>query len=216
MIELHTHTVYSDGKLLPSSLARRAQVLEYRALVLSDHADCTNFDWILGQQSQGLKSLGMFSGLDLFLGLELTHVPPPLMEDVAHAARAAGAQILLAHGESLADTVAPGTNLAAIEAGVDILAHPGLMSLEDACAAAERGVLLEISCRAGHCLSNGHVLKMARKAGAEVVLGGDVHSAKDLTTRQQRRCIALGAGMSEEEVLGAERAADNLVQRLLV
>ena len=58
------------------------------------------------------------------------------------------------------EPVETGTNLAAIEAGVDILAHPGLITPEEATLAAERGVALEITTRAGHSLTNGHVAAM--------------------------------------------------------
>lgn len=213
MIEVHTHTVFSDGTLLPAALARRARIQGYQALAFTDHADWTNYAWILEQQAQSLTHLGLFSGLDLIVGLELTHVPPPLIREMVEAARNAGAQLVLAHGQSLADCVETGTNLAAIEAGVDILAHPGLMSAEEVSLAQQQDVLLEISCRAGHCLANGHVLSMARQYGAKVVLGSDVHVAADLPSRGQRKLIALGAGMSEEEYIQAESTAQSLMHK---
>ncbi|WP_027369622.1 histidinol phosphate phosphatase domain-containing protein [Desulfovermiculus halophilus] len=212
MIEFHTHTVFSDGKLLPAALARRARMLDYQAVAFTDHADWTNYAWILERHMQSLTPRGLFCGLDLIVGLELTHVPPPLMHEMVDSARQNGAQLILAHGESLADGVEIGTNLAAIEAGVDILAHPGLIQEEEARLAGEKGVLLEISARSGHCLTNGHVAAVARKHGAQVVLGSDVHVAADLPSREQRRCIALGAGLSEEEYLQAERRAQDLLQ----
>jgi len=213
MIETHTHTVLSDGKMVPAALARRARSLGYRAIVFTDHADWTNYAWILQQHIQSLTPSGLFSGLDLIPGIELTHIPPPLLQDMVEAVRRAGARIVLVHGETLADDVETGTNLAAIEAGVDILAHPGLITPEEISLAGEKGVLLEISGRAGHCLTNGHVAAQARRYGAQVVLGNDVHVANDLPTREQRRCIALGAGMSEQEFLQAETAAQNLLPK---
>lgn len=213
MIETHTHTVLSDGKMVPAALARRARSLGYRAIVFTDHADWTNYAWILQQHIQSLSTSGLFSGLDLIPGIELTHIPPPLLQDMVEAVRRAGARIVLAHGETLADDVETGTNLAAIEARVDILAHPGLITPEEISLAGEKGVLLEISGRSGHCLTNGHVAAKARKYGAQVVLGNDVHVATDLPTREQRRCIAFGAGMSEQEFLQAETAAQNLLSK---
>ena len=44
MIDLHTHSILSDGELLPSELARRAQVEGYRIIGISDHADPSNLD----------------------------------------------------------------------------------------------------------------------------------------------------------------------------
>jgi histidinol phosphatase-like PHP family hydrolase len=214
MIELHTHTVFSDGNMVPAALARQARVQGYRALVFTDHADWTNYAWILQQHSQSLSHQGLFSGLELVVGIELTHVPPPLISEMVDTVRQAGAQLVLVHGQSAVDCVETGTNLAAIEAGVDILAHPGLISPEEVRLAEEYGVLLEISGRAGHCLSNGHVLALARKFGAQVVLGGDVHVAADVLARERRKIIARGAGMSEEEYIQAETAAQKLVEKV--
>ena len=58
-----------------------------------------------------------------------------------------------------------GTNRAAIEAGADIVSHPGIISTEDLLLAKEKGVALEITSRKGHSLSNGHVAKEAIKFG---------------------------------------------------
>ena len=64
----------------------------------------------------------------------------------------------------------PGTNRAAIEAGADIIAHPGLITEDDANLAKSNNVRLEISGRKGHSYANGHVVKVAKKAGVKLVL----------------------------------------------
>ena len=46
MVELHTHTVLSDGDLIPAELARRAEVLGTQALVFTDHVDGSLVDHI--------------------------------------------------------------------------------------------------------------------------------------------------------------------------
>jgi histidinol phosphatase-like PHP family hydrolase len=69
------------------------------------------------------------------------------------------------HGETIVEPVLPGTNRAAIAAGVDILAHPGLITKEEAMLAAQKGVLLEITTRRGHSFTNGHVASIARVCG---------------------------------------------------
>jgi len=148
------------------------------------------------------------------VGIELTHVPPPLICEMVATVRQAGAQLILVHGQSPGDCVENGTNLAAIEAGADILAHPGLIRPEEVSLAAQNGVFLELSGRADHCLTNGHVVTLARKLGAQVVLGGDVHVASDLSARDRRRCIALGAGLTESEYSQAETAAQKLVEKV--
>ena len=142
-------------------------------------------------------------------GVELTHVPPALIGPLTRMARDHGAHIVVVHGETLAEPVAEGTNQAALEAGVDLLAHPGLITPEQAELAAQKGVLLEISARKGHCLANGHVARLARAAGANMVINTDSHAPSDLIDQDQARRVALGAGLEEEEVealfMNAER-----------
>ncbi len=47
MIDLHSHSLYSDGELLPAEALRRVTVLGYRFLGITDHVDASNFDLVL-------------------------------------------------------------------------------------------------------------------------------------------------------------------------
>lgn len=215
MIDLHTHTFFSDGGLLPSELARRARVAGYQALAFTDHADASNIRTLLENLRPVTDQGAAYHGVDLVLGVELTHVPPALIAQTVESARQYGAQIVLVHGETVVEPVDAGTNLAAIEAGADILAHPGLITAEDARLAAEKGVYLEITTRKGHSLTNGHVAAMARKYGAKLVINNDAHAPGDLVSRELRRAAALGAGLSEEEYLRAEAHSRAVLSSLL-
>lgn len=215
MIDLHTHTFFSDGGLLPSELARRARVVGYQALAFTDHADTSNLFFLLENLGRVTAQGAAYHGLDLLLGVELTHVPPALIGQTVETARLNGAQIVLVHGETVVEPVDTGTNLAAIEAGVDVLAHPGLLTVEDARLAAEKGVSLEITTRKGHSVTNGHVAAMARRFGAKLVINNDAHAPGDLVSREMRRTVALGAGLSEEEYLQAEANSRALVSRIM-
>jgi histidinol phosphatase-like PHP family hydrolase len=46
MIDLHTHTVFSDGELIPFELARRAENMGYKFIAFTDHMDFSSFDFI--------------------------------------------------------------------------------------------------------------------------------------------------------------------------
>jgi histidinol phosphatase-like PHP family hydrolase len=131
----------------------------------------------------------------------------------AAEARALGAQVIVCHGETLVEPVAPGTNRAALEADVDILSHPGLISVEDAQLAARRGICLELSARKGHSLSNGHVARTALAAGAKLVVNSDAHAPGDLVPLELARKVALGAGLSEEQFEQCRRNAEELVKK---
>lgn len=215
MIDLHTHTVFSDGVLIPAELARRATMAGYRALCFTDHADASNMEFILRNVRRFVDEAGPFFEISLFAGVELTHVPPALLPASVARARELGAQLVVVHGETVVEPVAPGTNLAAIEAGCDVLAHPGLLGEAEAALAAERGVALEVTTRKGHSLTNGHVVELARRFQARIVINNDAHEPGDLVSRDLRRKVALGAGLSAEECERAETNAAALVQRLL-
>ena len=95
------------------------------------------------------------------------------------------------------EPVVAGTNLAAVSSPyVDILAHPGLISPEEAKIASENGIFLEVSGRKGHGLSNGHVVKTASEAGASIILDSDAHEPEDLMTREYAEKVALGSGLN--------------------
>lgn len=216
MIDLHTHTTYSDGELIPAELARRAKVAGYKALAFTDHADHSNVQFVLDSLLRLVRDYSIHSDIELLAGVEITHVPPALIPECVRLARETGAQVVNVHGETLVEPVAGGTNLAAIEAGVDILAHPGLITEKEARLAAEKNVFLEITTRKGHSLTNGHVLAMARKANARLVINNDAHAPGDLVGRDLRRRIGLGAGMSEEDLHMCEENAREFVRRKIM
>jgi histidinol phosphatase-like PHP family hydrolase len=214
MIDLHTHTLNSDGELIPAELWRRAQVMGYRYLGVTDHVDASNFSEVFGRLKAAAHSLNRGQAPVLIPGLEFTHLPPDLIKPLVQQARELGVPLIVVHGETLVEPVAPGTNRAALEADIDILSHPGLITREEAALAAARGITLEISARKGHGLANGHVAAMARKTGAPLVVNTDTHSPGDLITRAQAERIARGAGLTDAEVTALFTHAESLARRL--
>ncbi len=198
MIDLHTHSLLSDGELLPSELIRRAEVIGYRGMAITDHADSSNLDWVLPRLVQVCKDFETNGRIRVIPGIELTHLPPALIPSMIAQARALGARLVVVHGETLAEPVPPGTNRRAILAGADILAHPGLISEEEAALAQEKGVFLEITSRKGHSISNGHVARMAEKTGALLVLDTDAHGPEDLITAEKALNVVMGAGLPRD------------------
>ena len=213
MIDLHTHTIFSDGELIPAELTRRAAVTGYRAIAMTDHGDASNLDLIIPRIVRVADDLGRAWGLTVLPGIELTHVPPADIAQAAREARRLGAKIIVVHGETIVEPVAPGTNRAALEADIDILAHPGLITPEDVASAAARGILLEITTRKGHSLANGHVARLALAHGAKLTVNTDSHSPGDLTPLPMARKIAMGAGLTEEQFEQCLRNAEELVER---
>ncbi|MDI9617470.1 histidinol phosphate phosphatase domain-containing protein [Methanothermobacter sp.] len=199
-IDLHTHSLLSDGELLPSELARRACVLGHEAIAITDHIDASNINTITSL-IDAVEDIGDNWDISVIPGAEITHAPVEIIEKLAVRARGLGAEIIVVHGETIVEPVIPGTNHAAVSCPeVDILAHPGLITVDDAELARENGVTLEISARKGHCLGNGHVARVAREVGVPVVIDTDTHAPGDLLDYDTARRVGLGAGLNESEV----------------
>ncbi|MBU0700966.1 histidinol phosphate phosphatase domain-containing protein [bacterium] len=200
MIDLHTHSLLSDGILLPSEILQQAKARKIEALAITDHVDLSNIDWVIPRLvnvCQHLKG----QGVCLIPGVEITHVPPELISSLAIKARELGARIVIVHGETIVEPVPLGTNLAALNSDIDILAHPGLLTRKEAELAKQRGIALEITARKGHCLTNGLVAKMAQIIGARLILNTDAHTDTDLITLEEAEKIAQGAGVEDFRTL---------------
>lgn len=215
MIDLHTHSLFSDGVLIPSELVRRAMVKGYEAIAITDHADGSNMDFIIPRVVRAAEDLSGLLPITVIPGIELTHVPPEAIKELVRQARKMGAKLVVVHGESPVEPVAEGTNKAAIAAGADILSHPGLIKAQDASLAARKGVFLEITARKGHSLTNGHVARTALKAGAKLVLNTDAHEPGDLIDDSFASIVLLGAGLDLKESAIVFRNSREIVNRIL-
>lgn len=213
MIDFHVHV--GDQALLPSEALRRARLHGYKAVGLVVRADSSTMSQLLPWLLQLSRHYALYSGVEAFAGVELVNVPPPLMPEAVGEARSLGATLVLAHGESMDGVTESGTNLAAIEAGVDILAHPGLLTAEDAALAAERNVLLELTSAPMHSLANAHVAAMAVEYGCGLVFGGNIKGPHDFLTRDIYQGVLRGARITGEALMIFEASQNNLLQRLL-
>jgi len=214
MIDLHTHTFFSDGALIPSELVRRAEALGYRAIAITDHVDYSNYSFILEKLYLTLEVLNENTSVIVIPGVEITHVPPTKIPELIQKCREEGAKLVVVHGETIVEPVSPGTNEAAIEGEADILAHPGLISEREVELAREKEVFLEITTRRGHSITNGHVAKLALKVGAKLVINTDAHSPGDLVSRSFALKVGLGAGLSLKEVEECFLNSEGIVKRL--
>jgi putative hydrolase len=215
MIDLHTHTVFSDGELIPFELIRRAEAIGYSALAITDHIDSSNMDLIIPRIVKAVHKIRPLVSLEVLPGAEITHAPPELIPELVKEARHLGAKIVVVHGETIVEPVLKGTNRAAIEAGADILSHPGLISIEDLLLAKEKNVLLEITARKGHSLANGYVAKEAVRFGAPLCINTDSHSPTDLITKETARQILLAAGVEENRINSIFENSKILIDKVL-
>jgi putative hydrolase len=214
MIDLHTHTFASDGALSPAELVRRAEAAGLAGIAITDHADASNLERLVREVVTFVRETQPWCRIRIVAGIELTHVPPGQVADLVRRARRFGAALVVMHGETISEPVAPGTNRAAIEAGVDILAHPGLITTDEARLAAANGVLLEVSTRPSHGMANGRVVASAREAGAGLVIDSDTHDPSDIMEAGWRRRVAYGAGLSDADLERIDRTMAALVERV--
>jgi len=195
-------------------LIRRALVGGYKAIAVTDHVGLGNIEFVVKTLVADCKMATNRWDILALPGVEITHVPKDDIDLAARTAKEMGAKLVVVHGETVVEPVEPGTNDAAIRSRwVDVLAHSGLITPDEARLAAERGVRLEISAKRGHSLANGHVVRVAREAGAKLVLDSDAHAPADLLTPELCRKVARGAGLDDDEV---EYLLDNNPRELLV
>ena len=200
MYDFHTHTFLSDGVLAPIELIRRAHQIGYRVIAVTDHVGPGNMEFVLKTLIKDCEVATRRWDILALPGVEITHTPKEEIDPLAREARALGAKVVNVHGETVVEPVEPGTNFEAVSSShVNILAHPGLITAEEAAIAARNGVFLEVSARKGHAFANGHVVHTARQAGAKMVLDSDAHAPDDLLTREFAMKVAVGAGLGDED-----------------
>ncbi len=210
-VDFHSHTFASDGELVPAEHTRRAEVQGLSAVGITDHADASNVEDCVERALEAKET----ANIEIYAGVEVTHVPPEKIESVVERARAAGADHVVAHGETPVEPVKEGTNRAAVEAGVDVLGHPGLISREDARLAAENDVYLELTSRRGHGLANGHVARVAEDVDADLLVNTDSHHPRDFVSRDRAVEIARLAGLSRERAVDVvDGNSRRLVERI--
>ncbi len=199
--DFHTHTSISDGALSPLELVRRALINGYHAIAITDHVGIGYLERLITEIAADCTLAQRHWNITAIPGVELTHLPAAAIAEAAKAAKELGAKLVVVHGETTAEPVEPGTNLAAVKSPhVDILAHPGLITLEEAELAASNNIYLEITARKQHSSTNRHVARIARLAGAKTLVDSDAHSELDLLTPELAYSVAKSATLNDNEI----------------
>jgi putative hydrolase len=194
--DFHTHTSLSDGELSPMEMLRRAAVAGYTAVALTDHASTGDMQRIVPEIVRVCELARRYWKIQAIPGIELTHCPAKAIPSLAKTAKELGAWIVVVHGETIVEPVEKGTNLAAVKSPhVDILAHPGFLTEEEAGLAAKNGVYIEITARRGHSLTNGYVAQTSFNAGTTMLLDSDAHTDSDLLSESFAESVLRGAGL---------------------
>lgn len=202
IIDFHMHTYMSDGVLGYSELVARAIDKGYSVMGITDHTDRGNFELITDSVLTFVEKTKAHYGelISIIPGVELTHVCPTEIVELTNEARKKGIKLVIVHGETRTEPVLTGTNMAAIEACVDILAHPGFITVEEATLAKKNNVCLEITSSRSHSIANGLVAKIAKSVGATMVVDSDFHEPNGFLSEKRIRDIILGAALDEDDL----------------
>ncbi len=198
--DFHTHSFFSDGVLLPMEQLRRATVIGHEAYAITDHASASNLD-IIPKLAKDCELAIKHWGILALPGVELTHVPANAIEEVAEKAREMGAFVIVVHGETTSEPVEPGTNLIASKlANVDILAHPGLLTREEAKLCKQNNIFIEITSSSSHSMTNGPIAKVGLEENVKFIQNTDAHKPTDMLTYSQGEKVLLGTGFHTDEI----------------
>jgi len=214
MYNLHSHSLLSDGVLLPSEIAIRYLDKGYKAIAITDHVDYCNIESTVRAILEFSRHWPKNFPIKVLPGIELTHLPLEQFKPLAKYARNKGIKVIVAHGETIVEPVIKGTNSAALEADIDILAHPGLISDKEVKLAKKRGIFLEITSRKGHSCTNAHVADRATKLGARLILNNDSHDPEDIIKPQELAKIGIRAGLSQKKIEKVYQDVQRFLQKL--
>lgn len=199
--DFHTHSFASDGVLSRVELIRRAAYAGYKNICIADHCAEGDLRSMIEACVTDCALASRTWNINAIPGIELTHVPPEEIDRLAKEAKAHGAAVVVVHGESIVEPVLKGTNSQAVASKyVDILSHPGLVSDTDLAAAKNNNVFIEITIRAGHSLTNGHVASRCKQVGAKMVVNSDAHAPADLLSRELVINTLIGAGLGSDDI----------------
>lgn len=217
LYDFHTHSYLSDGELSPVELIRRAVVNGYGAIAITDHLGPGSLERVIKEVTVDCELVQKYWNIMAIPGVELTHLPPDSIDEIARLAKKLGAKIVVVHGESVAEPVTEGTNLAAVKSShVDVLAHPGLITDQEATIAAENGIFIELSARKTHSTTNHHISFTAIRNKAKLLINSDAHDEDDLLTVDVVESILKKMGITElrEEIM--ERNPRALIDKIVV
>lgn len=199
--DFHTHTFFSEGSLSPLELIYKAMTNNYKAIAITDHAGIGSLQRVIAEVTKDCALAQAHWDIIAIPGVELTLVPAAAIAETAKQAKELGAKLVVVHGETGLEPIEPGTNSAAVNSPyVDILAHPGLLNLEEGQSAAANGIFIEITARRIYSACNRHIANIARLAGAKLLVNSDAHEKQELLTPTLAQAVAEGAGLNEREV----------------
>lgn len=221
--DLHTHTIWSDGRDTSEAVIRSARALGYRYLAITDHSPTSKASRTLSlegivQQAKEIEGLrAAFPELTILHGCEVDILPDGTL-DLPDAVMA-GLDIVLASLHDAAgqppDRLLTRYLSAMAHPLVSIVTHPANRTPGRGngyaldwdrffTAARDTGTAVEVDGAPGHLDLDGHLARLAVETGATVVIDSDGHFAERIG-RQMRMGVGTAGrgGVEARHVLNA-------------
>ncbi len=200
MIDLHTHSLFSDGELLPSELVRRAEEIGYEAVAITDHADSSNLDWIVPRLVRVCEDLNRRWKIRAVPGIELTHLPPDMIAPLAAEARSLGREDC---GRSRRNSGGAGRSRNKRQGHRSRRGHSGAPGFDfrrrDGPGPGKKSFSGDHRPAGAIAWRTAMLPAWLQRFGASLVLNTDGHAPGDLITRGQALKVALGAGLEADD-----------------
>lgn len=176
IMDFHTHSTLSDGSHSLNELTMFAREHGYSVIGFTDHVGIHTYKQIAESIIEFIeKNQHKYSDIVFIPGVEITFATPKEIYKITSAVRSLGTKLVLVHGEASFETVHDGTNDAAIDACVDILAHPSYITESQAKMAAKNSVTFELSARECYYYANEQIKTLAFENDAKMVIDSDGH-----------------------------------------
>ncbi len=174
MIELHIELkqLTLEKALHSTALAK----VKYVGLLLDD----LTIDSVKVQEIRQLaQKFALFYDIEVFLGFQFIYTPPQLIVGLVEEVRGKGFDYIAVHGENIHSNIAKGTNLAALNADVDILFNAGII---DECLiefAQTKSTAFEFNLNPYYAGANAQLVEYAIKYNFSMVWGNTIQTEKD-------------------------------------
>ena len=218
--DVHSHTVWSDGRATMLEMAQGAQALGYSYLGVTDHSPRItvvhglNAERLLAQSLEMAEVQKQIDGLTLLQGIEVDILEDGALDLPDGVLEILDVVIASPHVKLRQEPAAMTERMmrAVSNPHVDVIGHPTGRrpgSREGATydfeavfrEAARRGVALEIDCDPARLDLSPELARLARDVGCDFVVSSDAHAPAELAYVPMALWMARRAGIARERIL---------------
>lgn len=216
IIDLHMHSTISDGTLHLEELVEVAMDRGYSAMAFTDHVFFDNYKRIADKIINWVdKNQEHYKDIVLIPGVEITFATPKEIGIITKDVRAMGSKCVVVHGEASFERTPKGTNDAAIEHGVNVLAHPSYITKEQVVASLKTGTAFELSARDCYNYANKQIAETVLQNGGKMVINSDSHQIGAMLSKHKVLETAKIANLTEEQLSNLKNDTVDIVHKIL-